>query len=282
MAIGEWPDGQGMRSFMTQGLERYEAFEFSHGPWTRRVYRRGSGPAVVVIHEIPGLHPLVLRFADHVADAGMTVYLPSLFGEAGRPVSALYALKTLASAMCVRREFALWSLNRSSPIVDWLRALARRAHRDCGGRGVGAIGMCLTGGFALAMMTEPAVIAPVLAEPSLPLPLTPARRAAIDASAQEIACAKERLDREGLTMIGLRFRGDPLVPEARFATLKSEFGAKFEAIELDPADADPKASGHAHSVLTVHLDDSDPQGPTRKAEARVIDFFRTRLRPTEA
>jgi dienelactone hydrolase len=158
-----------------------------------------------------------------------------------------------------------------------LRALAHRAHKECGGRGVGAIGLCLTGGFAIAMTTEPKVIAPALAEPSLPLPVTPANRAAIDASEQEIACARQRLTDEDLTMIGLRFRGDPLVPSKRFETLKREFGDRFEAIELDPADADPNAPRPAHAVLTLHLNDSDPDGPTRKAEAHVIEFFRKRL-----
>jgi dienelactone hydrolase len=264
-------------SRVTHSLDRYDAFAFHHSPWTRKVFRRGTGPAVIIIHEMPGLHPLVVRFADRVADAGMCVYLPSLFGEPGRPVSLLYNLKSAASVICIRREFSLWSANRSSPIVDWLRALTRRAHQECGGRGVGALGMCLTGGFALAMMTEPKVIAPVLAEPSLPFPITAANRAAIDASEQEIVCARQRFKDEDLTMIGLRFRGDPFVPDGRFETLKRKFGDQFEAIELDPADADPKAPKPAHSVLTVHLNDSDPDGPTRKAEARVIDFFRQSL-----
>jgi dienelactone hydrolase len=262
---------------MAYSLERYERFDFSHGPWTREVFRRGSGPAVIIIHEIPGLNPLVVRFADRVADAGMTVYLPSLFGKPGRPASYPYAFASFVAVMCVRREFNLWAANRSSPIVDWLKALARLAHRECGGPGVGAIGLCLTGGFALAMMTEPKVVAPVLAEPSLPLPITPAVRAGIDASEVEIACARQRLKDEGLTMIGLRFHGDPLVPPERFATLRRELGDEFEAIELNPADADPQAWGPPHAVLTLHLNDADPDGPTRQAEARVIDFFRRRL-----
>jgi dienelactone hydrolase len=265
---------------MTHTLDRYERFNFQHGPWTRTVYKRGAGPAVIIIHEIPGLNPLVVRFADRVADARMTVYLPSLFGNPGRGASFPYAFASMLTVMCVRREFTLWAANRSSPIVDWLRALARRAHEECGGPGVGAIGLCLTGGFAIAMLTEPKVIAPALAEPSLPLPVTAANRAAIDASEQEIACARQRLKDEDLTMIGLRFRGDPLVPEARFQTLKREFGDRFEAIELDPADADPKAPGPPHAVLTLHLNDGDPEGPTRKAEAHLIDFFRTRLGAT--
>ncbi len=262
---------------MADCLDLYERFDFRHGPWTRPVYRRGRGPAVVVIHEIPGLHPLVVRFADRLVAAGMTVYLPSLFGEPGRPVSALYVLGSFFSVLCVRREFAVWSTRRSSPIVDWLRALARHAHEECGGRGVGAIGMCLTGGFALAMMTEPTVIAPVLAEPSLPLPITRAMRAGIDASAQEIACARQRMCDEDLSLLGLRFRHDPFVADSRFDRLECTFEDRFEAIELDPTDAEPTARKPAHSVLTIHLRDDDADGPTRQAEARVIEFFRERL-----
>src|SRR5438128_4913168 len=100
-------------------LAAYERLDFDDGRWTRPVYRRGSGPAVIVIHEMPGLHPLVLRFADRVAEAGMTVFCPSLFGEAGRPVSKGYALRTMLGAICIRREFHVWAGDRSSPIVDW-------------------------------------------------------------------------------------------------------------------------------------------------------------------
>jgi hypothetical protein len=78
-------------------------------------------------------------------------------------------------------------------------------------------------------------------------------------------------------MIGLRFFGDSFVPDARFETYKREFGDRFEAIEIDPKDAraDPRMA-MAHSVLTLHLRDDDPDGPTKKAEQRVIAFFRER------
>ena len=88
-------------------LKDYTAFDFDNGRWTRTVYRRGSGPAVIIIHEMPGLHPLVVRFADHVAAAGMTVFLPSLFGEPGRPVSSGYSTGVILKAICVQREFVM-------------------------------------------------------------------------------------------------------------------------------------------------------------------------------
>jgi dienelactone hydrolase len=249
----------------------YEKFDFDDGRWTRTVYKRGRGPAVIVIHEMPGLHPLVVRFADRVAAAGMTVYMPSLVGTPGKPPSMGYLRGEIFKLLCIRREFTVWHGGRSSPIVDWLRALARKAHRECGGKGVGAVGMCLTGGFALAMMTEPAVVAPVLSQPSMPVTLF-AGKAAIDASEDEIACAKKRFDAEGLSLIGLRFKSDKGVPDERFATYRRLFGNKFEAHEFDDLDAAP-AEFPPHSVLTVHLID-EPGSKTKQAEQRVIAFFR--------
>ena len=256
-------------------LSGYERFDFTDPAerWTRPVWRRGSGPAVIVIHEMPGLHPLVLRFADRVASAGMTVFCPSLFGEPGRPVSPGYAIATIAKTICVRREFRVWATDASSPIVDWLRALAAFAHAECGGRGVGAVGMCFTGNFALAMMTEPAVVAPVLSQPSLPMGSGAKSRAGLGVSPTEVACAKRRFADEKLSMIGLRFKSDKLVPDARFAALKSTFGDAFEAIELEDADAEPSPLMAPHSVLTLHL---KADGPSKEAEARVIAFFKER------
>ncbi len=254
-------------------LAAYERFDFTAGPYTRQVYMRGQGPAVIVIHEVPGLHPLVVRFADRLAAAGLSVYLPTLFGEPGRPVDRGYLAKTLFSVLCVRQEFNIWRLGRSSPIVDWLRALAKSVHLQRGGRGVGAVGMCLTGGFALAMMTEPSVVAPVLAQPSLPAAmLSKARAAAIDMSPQEIACVKTRMENEDLSAIGLRFRSDKGVPDARFDMLERTFPGRFERIEF--ADADAAPSEHPpHSTLTIHLRDD---GPTHAAEQRVIAFLKQR------
>jgi dienelactone hydrolase len=255
-------------------LAAYSKFEFDNGRWKRTVFRRGHGPAVIVIHEMPGLHPLVVRFADRVAEAGMTVFLPTLFGQPGKTVTAGYALGEMLKGICIRREFNVWATNRSSPIVDWLRALAHKVHEECGGRGVGAVGMCFTGNFALAMMTEPSVVAPVLSQPSLPLPLGEKRSAAIGVSDAEIECAKRRFKDEDLSMIGLRFFKDGFVPDARFDSYKSTFGEKFEAIEIDPKDSAPGPT-QAHSVLTVNLDDR-PGTPTKRAEERVIAFFKQR------
>ena len=261
---------------MSEVLKGYSKFDFSDGRWTRPVYRRGSGPGVIVIHEMPGLHPLVVRFANRVADAGMTVFLPVLFGQPGKPVSPGYAIGEMLKGICIRREFSVWAHNRSSPIVDWLRALARKVHKECGGKGVGAIGMCFTGNFALAMMTEPSVVAPVLSQPSLPLGFSAAAKAATGISPDEIACAKRRFVEEDLSLLGLRFKGDPIVTKERFQSFRDAFGDRFEAIELDDAHAEPAPGFGPHSVLTLNLRDADPDSMTRQTERRVIQFFKQR------
>ena len=254
-------------------LAGYTQFSLSQAGYTFPVYQKGSGPAVVIMHEMPGLHPGVVQFADRVAAAGMTVFLPSLFGTPGKPASRSYAMVTALGVICIRREFHVWRGDRSSPVVDWLKALARHAHAECGGKGVGAVGMCFTGGFALAMMTDPSVVAPVLSQPSLPLARNkPKPSAEIGMSPAEIACVKGRLQDEDLSVIGLRFKSDELVPDARFETYAREFGDRFEAIELEDEDAKP-AFIPPHSVLTLHLKET---GPTKAAEQRVIQFFRER------
>src|SRR6476659_6326975 len=146
---------------MADPLDGFTERTFTHEDSTRRVFCAGSGPAVIVIHEMPGITPLVADFGRRVRDAGFSVRMPSLFGEPGRPMSPGYVLKSLTQG-CVAKEFVTLALNRTSPAISWLRALAADAHAECGGPGVGAVGMCFTGGFALGMMVDDIVVAPVL------------------------------------------------------------------------------------------------------------------------
>ena len=120
-------------------LPGFESFAFAHDGKTRTVFRRGSGPGVVVMHEVPGITPPVAAFAARVADAGFTVYVPQLFGTPGKSETFGYALASMLHC-CISREFKVLAANESSPITDWLRALCRLAHAECGGPGVGAIG----------------------------------------------------------------------------------------------------------------------------------------------
>lgn len=269
-------------------LRDFEAESFRHDGMTFPIHRAGRGPAVVVIAEIPGITPKVLRFARRVRDAGFTVVLPELFGEAGREPhpeahGVVAAVRTIGGALadvCVRREFTIFATGKSSPVVLWLRALARHEHERCGGPGVGAVGMCLTGGFALAMAVDERVLAPVLCQPSLPLAIGSARKRTIDISPSELEVVKDRCAR-GLTVLGMRFKCDPLVPGERFAFLREQLGDAFVAIELEAADANPDAATKPHSVVTEHLVD-EPGSPTRAALDRVIELFERRLLHHEA
>jgi dienelactone hydrolase len=252
---------------------------FEHDGTSRPVYRRGSGPAVIVIHEVPGVTPRVAAFGTRVADEGLTAVMPSLFGRPGREVSGPYALRSIVHG-CVSREFANWALSTTSPITLWLRALAKAEHARCGGPGVGAVGMCFTGGFALAMMVDDEVVAPVLSQPSLPFPVGAARKRDLAISDADLAVIKARAA-EGQCVLGLRFTGDMAVPGARFQRLRDELGDRFLAVEIDSSPGNPHGvPKRAHSVLTEHLVD-EPGHPTREALDQVLAFFRERLEPPE-
>jgi dienelactone hydrolase len=253
-------------------LDDFERREVALLGETRRVFVAGRGPAVIVMTEMPGISPHVARFARFVRDAGFTVWLPDLFGEAGRPVTIPYAVRSIARA-CVSREFRAFASNASSPVTRWLRALAAHAHPLCGGKGVGAIGMCFTGNFALSLMLEPAVLAPVLSQPSLPV----LNRAGLHIAPEELRAVKERMEREDLTVLAYRFAGDPLCRAERFAAYEQALGDRFQGRVLPDASANPDAPMKGpHSVVTLHLIDRAGE-PTRQAVDEILTFFRTRL-----
>ena len=256
---------------MPDPLEGFTTSTFTHDGYSRTVYAAGSGPAVIVIHEVPGITPEVAAFARRVVDRGFSVRMPSLFGTPGKPASGPYLAKSITGA-CVAREFVTLALDRTSPVIGWLRQLAADAHADCGGPGVGAVGMCFTGGFALGMMVDERMLAPVLSQPSLPLPLGRARKAAVGISDADLELVKGRAQR-GACLLGLRFTRDPNVPAERFETLRRELGDRFVAVEIDSAKGNPHGiSRFAHSVLTEHFVD-EPGHPTRAALDRVLAFF---------
>jgi dienelactone hydrolase len=259
---------------MPNALADFTETQFTHDGETRTVYRAGSGPGVVVMSEMPGITPNVAAFAQRLVDAGFTIAMPQLFGEAGRGPSVPYVLKSLTQG-CVSREFTTWALNRTSPIIDWLRALARDLHEQCGGPGVGAIGMCFTGGFALAMAVDETMLAPVLSQPSLPFAGGRARKRALGLSDADLATVAAR---EEVCVLAMRFTGDPAVPAPRFEHLREVFGDRLIAIEIENRKGKnphhlPKT---AHSVVTEHLVD-EPGHPTKEALDRVLSFFKERL-----
>jgi dienelactone hydrolase len=251
-------------------LAGWERSSFTAAGFTRDVFRRGTGPGIVIVHEIPGITPKVAAFANEVVAAGFTVVMPSLVGEPGKAMSNGYALQSMAK-VCISREFSNMALQQTSPIIAYLRALARNLHNELGGPGVGALGMCFSGGFALGMMIDDIMIAPVLSQPSMPFVLGVGKKKAARAAdlnlSHDDALTVARRAAEGCQVLGLRFAGDPLVG-TRFDTLRELLGDAFLAVEL------PSTSKRDHSVLTEQRDEASVQ--------RVIQFFRDKLTPAPA
>ena len=242
-------------------LSGFTLSDFAFEGVSKPVYRIGEGPAVVLIHELPGMTPQCVDLARRLASAGYAVYLPLLFGEPMKD----YGITPLLWP-CVWKEFNLLGAKAKSPVTDWLRALARSAHAERGGKGVGAIGMCLTGGFALSMMLDPELLAPVVCQPSMPL--TPWGRAELGLPDDEWACARRRVKEEGAKVLGFQFTRDPVSPRARFQTLKDGLGEGFREVVIE---------GAKHSVLTHHFRDMSAADQAR-VWGELTAFLAERLR----
>ncbi len=238
-------------------LDSWTRSEHTFEGVTHPTYRKGTGPGVVVMHEIPGLTPKVIGFAQEVVDAGFTVVLPDLFGEAEAPATPANTAKVLPR-VCVSREFTKLATNQTTPIAGWLRSLARDLHRELGGPGVGALGMCFTGGFALAMMVDTSVAAPVLAQPSAPFAVGRKRSEDLNLSPADLATVRERAA-GGCEVLGLRYAQDPAVGR-RFDRLTHELGDAFIKVEFP---------GRKHSTLTEHRQ--------QEGVDRVLAFFDEKL-----
>lgn len=239
-------------------LESWTPGSHTAGGVTHVTYRKGDGPGVIVIHEIPGITPAVAAFAEEVVGRGFTVVLPSLFGRPGRRGTMPEILRSVAS-VCVSREFSMFALGRTTPVAGWLRSLARELHQELGGPGVGAVGMCFTGGFALAMLADAPVAAPVLAQPASPAPLGRARSADLGLSPADLSSVRTKAA-EGCQVLGLRYDRDPAVG-TRFDTLRRELGENFIAVEFP---------GRKHATLTEHRQ--------QEGVDRVLAFFEEKLK----
>lgn len=225
---------------------------------THPTWRRGSGPGVVLIHEMPGMTPEVIGFANEVVESGFTVVMPQLFGTPEAPRTLTETIRT-AARVCVSSEFTKLAIGVTTPVAGWLRSLAGELHAELGGPGVGALGMCFTGGFALAMMVDESVAAPVVSQPSTPFPVDARRRADLNLSPADTAKVVDRV-RGGCPVLGLRYAGDPATG-TRFDTLTELLGDGFLRVEFD---------GKGHSVLTNDRQDEGVR--------RVLEFFGERLR----
>jgi dienelactone hydrolase len=260
----------------TADLTGWRCAPFTAAGRTHDCYEKGAGPGVVLIPELPGITPEVLGLAEHLVGAGFTVVVPSPFGTPGRAATGPYTMGVIAR-MCVSAEFQAFAVDASRPITAFLRAVARELAARTPGKGVGVIGMCFTGGFALATAVDDTVKAPVLSQPSAPFPISAGRRRDPGVSVQELARVKERTTNDGLCLLGLRFSEDSAAPAERFATLKARLGDAFEVIELDSKPGNPDGfAKNAHSVLTAEVRE-DPPNSAFAARERMVAFLREQL-----
>jgi dienelactone hydrolase len=249
----------------------FTEFVFSDGDIEHGVFRNGDGPGVVLMHELPGMTEACIGLAEEIARE-FTVYLPLMFGKPGD-----YAPLRFLAKLCINREFRLFANRGGSPIANWMRALCRKVHSECGGPGVGVIGMCLSGNFAISLMAEPAVLAPIASQPSLPLGLSERSRSALGITPIEMRAATTRAE-SGTTLLGLRFSDDKLCPRERFGTLRQTFGPAFMEIEIDSSKGNRWGiRPNAHSVLTDDFVDETGH-PTREARETMFAFLREKLR----
>lgn len=252
-------------------INGFAASTFLHDEIRHTLYTRGTGPGIVLIHELPGLTQSCIALANRLVDAGYRVYMPLLFGKPGKK-----AMKRNLAHVCMSREFRVLAMHKTSPVVAWLRAVCHKAHKECGGPGVGAIGMCLTGNFAISLMADPAMLAPVSCQPSLPFPITHKHKAAVAVAPHELKTAQQRAA-DGQKLMCFRFTNDATSPEARFKALETHFGSAFIGTQIDSSPGNPDGiRSKAHAVLTSDFVDREGH-PTRDALDAVLAFFAARL-----
>ena len=259
-------------------LGDFDCRELGFAGQTHDVFVAGEGPAILVLPEIPGITPEVADAARRLIEAGFSVWVPSLFGEPGRPLTQSWAMRTIAKA-CVNKTFRAFARAERAPIIDYLRALGAHAQAESGGEGIGVIGMCFTGNFALVLAIDERVKLPVMSQPSLPLGVRRSAKEAIAVDPDDLATIKARVadDDDELCVIGLRFTADPFVPSSRFRRLEREFGDAFLGIEIDSSKGNHFGwNFQTHSVLTTEYS-PEAGHPTNDAWNLVVSHLTDRL-----
>jgi dienelactone hydrolase len=218
-------------------------------------------PSVIVLHELPGLSVEALRFGRCLVDAGFRVHLPLLYGAAGR---SSVASGTRDALWCLRHELDLFAAGAANPLADWVRALVRDVAAP-GTPRVGVVGMCMTGGIAIAALAEAATGAAVASQPALPMrPPCRVMRGRADLGIDEPTLAAAVASPAPL--LALRYDRDPIAAAERFRTLRERF-TDGTPPELSAPSPDVRVQawerlrlvtvqGREHSVLT--LDPSEP------------------------
>lgn len=252
---------------------------------THDVYTHGDGPPVILMHELPGLNLHTFAFGRRLAAHGFRVALPHLFGQMEPEATTGHSLANLRS-LCVSREFGRLAAGVSAPVVDWLRGLARALSAEQGGGRVGAVGMCLTGAFAIPLILEPSVTAAVVSQPSIPWGLGHRARQ-LNVADDDVRGAADCLRRARRTLLALRFQQDRICQPEKFDRLRMEFGDQLQAHEFDFSGGWRRFFTRPHSVLTAEYDravEAGPNHPTREALRLLVAFLSQHLtaQPTPA
>jgi dienelactone hydrolase len=267
-------------------IGRFEQFFFASGPLAHPVYYAGDpqAPPVLLLPELAGFSPGLILFAERLIDARFRIFVPWLFGPLGVRAPLRNGIR-----LCVSREFANLRAGVSSPVTTWLRALTAHISQHSGGTPVGAIGMCLTGAFAIPLVIDPHVVAAIAAQPAVPLsPLFTAfgigreeKLSRLNVSDGEIAQARARLEAGQAHLLSVRCRSDRICPRAKIERLRREFPVGLEIREYADASTRNSLGERPHATFTKEYRLA-PNAPadhhSRQAFADLVAFFDTHLR----
>lgn len=280
VAAGEYPAcaSSGRRTLNDADWKHWQGCQFDSNGIQRVVFaaktNRPDKPPVLLLHELVGLTPKTLQYADSLSGE-FSVYLPLLFGAPAEDGFLAGILKgTVAYALNGE-----WHPEEKRPIYVWARHLSDWIVERHPGRNMGVIGMCLTGTMPLALLSNEHVRAVVVSQPTLPLlAFSGEAKASLALSALELGTAIERTGRGQAEILGFRFQGDSLAKRDKLATLQEAFGPAYIDREICSTDyAKYHIKPNAHSVLIYDWQSRPPDHPTNVRRKEVEQFLASRL-----
>lgn len=262
-------------------IEGFTCSKVTAADMTYRLYQsQSSGPAVLLLHELPGLYKEDVELGRRIAQCGFTVYMPLFFGKPnGRADGIEGGWKIfwygLTETVVPGTPFPAFRSGHASRVARWLNELLPSIHQKCGGKGVGVIGMCLTGSLPLALTGSGDVRAVVLCQPALPY----FSHSGLDVSETDIKTAKDHK----VDILALKFSADGKSPDARWRTLEKKFsgenypGNHYHELIIRSGDGSRYHAG-AHSIFGEHFNDvKGDDAPTHVALQRALGFLDNRI-----